>query len=217
MKVNSMITAALVLVLSPLLQGCVKPAESLTTTMPIKPTETIQTPEKPSPATMEKENQETMSSGTGGGSGVAQAQSTRHYRDNPKRLYQLGELSVTKIKIGSHKFDSWVMDTDMKRAEGMMFLENKDFLDTDSMTFVYNEPFVMNFWMRNTLVDLDIAFVDKKFSIVRVTTMKKLDESQVSSNKSALYAIEFRAGLLKKKGITAGMRVEFSDDIKSQD
>ena len=230
MKVNSMITAALILVIAPCLNGCIKPAAELgarpagsPSTAMVNTTPSDSTPSSTKPVDTKAVTQDTLSGGaTGSTAGDTEAavnedEGKRKFANNPKRLYQLGELEANKVTIGKHTFDTWVMDDNLKRQEGMMWLENKDFLDTDSMTFVYNEPFVMGFWMRNTLVDLDIAFIDKRFNIVRVTTMKKLDEHNVSSNKPAMIAIEFRAGLLKKKGITEGMKVTFKNKVASQD
>ncbi len=141
----------------------------------------------------------------------------RKHRNNPRRLFQLGDLQVVKIKIGEHEFNTWVMDTNAKRSEGMMFLENQDFTETDAMIFVFKNPEPLGFWMRNTLVDLDIAYVNAKNMIIRTTTMKALDENSVPSNGPALYAIEFKAKLLQKKGIRAGMKVEIPKSVVAKE
>lgn len=138
-------------------------------------------------------------------------------RVNPRRLYQLDELETVTVKIGKHEFETWIMDTDSKRAEGMMFLENEDFKETEAMVFVYSEPNTMSFWMKNTLVDLDIAFIDRNRNIIHTTTMYRLDETPVPSRGKALWAIEFKAGALKKFGIRPGQKVEFSKPVKSKD
>lgn len=84
------------------------------------------------------------------------------------------------------------------------------------MIFVYNEPFEMSFWMRNTLVDLDIAYVASNKNIIRTVTMKRLDETGIPSKGDAQYAIEFKANLLRKLGIKPGMKVEMPE-LKSED
>lgn len=138
-------------------------------------------------------------------------------KDNPRRIYQLRTLERVKIKIDKHEFNTWVMDTDGKRQEGMMWLTAPDFKESDAMIFVYGSEFDMSFWMRNTLVDLDIAFVNSKSQIVRIATMKRLDESLVPSRRPAKYAIEFKAGLMKKLGITEGMTVTIPSSVRSKD
>lgn len=139
------------------------------------------------------------------------------YRVIARRDHQLKDLERVKITIGEHTFNTWVMDTNSKRMEGMMWVENSDFTEKDAMIFVYNEAFEMNFWMRNTLVDLDIAYVRSDKVIRSIATMKRLDESLVPSRGAAQYAIEFKAGLLKKLGIKAGMKVQMPATLKSKD
>ena len=139
------------------------------------------------------------------------------HRNNPRRLYQLDELQLVKIKIGTHEFNTWVMDTESKRQEGMMFLKNEDFKDTDAMIFVFNKPQELGFWMQNTLVDLDIAYVNERKTIIRAVTMKALDETSVPSHGLAKYAIEFRGGLFKKLGIRSGQKVEIPSSVVAKD
>lgn len=136
---------------------------------------------------------------------------------NPNRIYQLTDLEKVKIKINEHEFMAWVMDTNSKRQEGMMFLKNEDFKDNEAMIFVFKEPQPLSFWMRNTLVDLDIAYVSDRKRIINTTTMKALDETGRPSNAPAKYAIEFRAGLLRKLGIRAGMTVQIPDSVKAKE
>ncbi|MBX3114852.1 MAG: DUF192 domain-containing protein [Fimbriimonadaceae bacterium] len=140
-------------------------------------------------------------------------------RHNDKRLYQLKDLETTTIVLkDKHELKAWVMDTDTKRAEGMMFLEDKDFTEKQAMVFVFSSARELRFWMRNTLVPLDIAYVDSTGRIVRTYTMKALDETtDYSSYGNAKYAIEFKAGLFKKLGVRAGDFVAISSRVKAKD
>lgn len=145
------------------------------------------------------------------------ADGTATPRVNPLRFNQVADLETTTVKIGRHEFIGWIMDDDSKRMEGMMHLEAQDFTEKQCMIFVYNQDREMSFWMKNTLVDLDIAFVNSKRVIVHTATMKSKDETMVPSRRPATYAIEFKAGLLKKLGIRPGMTVEFGKPLKSKD
>lgn len=119
-----------------------------------------------------------------------------------------------KIKIGEHEFDAWVMNTESKMMEGMMHVADADFTEKQAMIFAYPEPQELGFWMRNTIVDLDIAFVSRNKRILNTTTMRALDETIVRSTGLAQYAIEFKAGTLRKKGIRAGMTVQIPDSVR---
>jgi len=153
------------------------------------------------------------------GNQTAQDPDIAPLRHNEKRLYQLKDLEKTTIVLkDKHEFKSWVMDTDSKRAEGMMFLEDKDFTEKQAMVFVFSSARELKFWMRNTLVPLDIAYVDATGRIVRTYTMKALDETtDYGSYGNAKYAIEFKAGLFKKLGVRAGDYVGISSRVKAKD
>lgn len=134
------------------------------------------------------------------------------------RVYQLKDLERTTCKIdGKHKFNVWIMDSNGKRMEGMMRLKDEHVKSTDGMVFVFPDSDYRGFWMKNTLIPLDIAYVNEHFKIVNVATMKALDENTTPSTGPAMYVLEFKAGTFKKLGIKAGMKVEFGKKLESID
>lgn len=175
------------------------------TAQTLKPSEPLPTTTKTEPA-----GQTTPPTNT-------EANKPPKHRTNPRRLFQQDELEQVKIKIGKNEFNCWVMDTNEKRMEGMMFLEAQDFTEKDSMIFVFPEADERSFWMQNTLVDLDIAYVSPKHTIISIHTMIAHDETGVPSNGKAMYAIEFKARLLKKLGIKPGMKVEIPEKVVAKD
>ena len=57
---------------------------------------------------------------------------------------------------GSAKFTVEVADTDAERTQGLMFRDNM--AKFESMLFVYDNPQQVAFWMKNTLIPLDILY-----------------------------------------------------------
>lgn len=147
---------------------------------------------------------------------LQQPQTPRHVE---QRYFQLKDLSTAKITFKEkYEMTAWVMDNNMKRAEGMMFLKDSDFTDKQAMIFVFSIGQELRFWMRNTLIPLDIAYVDERGKILSTYTMKALDEdTDYSSHGKAKYAIEVKAGLFKKEKIQAGDMVQIPSTIKSKD
>jgi len=127
---------------------------------------------------------------------------------NENRLYQLNELEQVKLRINGHTIKAWVMNTSGKLQEGMMHLNQGDVADDEGMIFVYPEPRQMDFWMRNTRIGLDIAFVDAQKRILNVATMKPFDDNTTPSRGAAVYAIEVKQGIFKRIGARAGQKVE---------
>ena len=133
---------------------------------------------------------------------------------NSARMFQLNDLEIINIKINGKTYKTWVMDAPGKLEEGMMYLFDKDVMEDEAMIFIYNDAQELNFWMRNTRIPLDIAYVTPKKVILHQTSMKAYDESPVPSRGPVQYAIEFKVGVLKKNGVKPGMKVEMPDGLK---
>lgn len=154
---------------------------------------------------------------SGAGASGEEKQSEKH-RNVPNRTFQLDDLKKAEIKIDDHKFSLWVMDTFNKRQEGMMFLENSDFKDNEGMIFVFKEPEYQRFWMRNTLVPLDIAYVSPSRKVINTYTMKALDEvTDYSSFGVSDIVIELRAGIMRKLSIGRTSRVTLPATLKAKE
>lgn len=134
---------------------------------------------------------------------------------NPDRIYQLKDLKTATITAGAKKIKVWIMNTPTKRNEGMMFLTDKDVRMDQGMLFVFASPQPLGFWMRNTLIPLDIAYADKTGKILNTAQMKALDESNVPSKGASLYALEMKKGAFKKLGIKAGMKLGIPKTIRA--
>lgn len=133
---------------------------------------------------------------------------------NDARIHQLYDLKTTKVTIGGHTFNSWVADEESAREEGMMFLEDKEVKATEGMLFVFPDEKDRSFWMKNTYIDLDIAYISKAGKVVSVKTMKAHDETGVPSDGPAMYALEVKAGTFKRAGIRKGMAATINPPVK---
>lgn len=75
------------------------------------------------------------------------------------------------------------------------------------MAFLFKKPNVLSFWGRNTLIPLDIAFVDSDGVISNISHINTNSLKSVSSNKKCLMAIEANLGWFESNGIKPGHKV----------
>jgi uncharacterized membrane protein (UPF0127 family) len=113
-----------------------------------------------------------------------------------------GEAGVVKMKIGRETFSLEVADTPKKQQLGLM--HRKSMPQDRGMIFVFPEEQERSFWMKNTLIPLDIIYLDAGGKVVSVKQMKPLDESSVPSDGPAKYAVELNQGAAKRAGVAAG-------------
>ena len=134
--------------------------------------------------------------------------------DNPRRIHQLRELEHGDVVAGRQKIDAWLMDDESKQQEGMMFLTDKDVKDNQGMLFVFDSPKPQSFWMQNTLIPLDIIYIDAKGKVLNIAHGKPKDETPLPSTGSAQYVLELKSGMASKFNIGPGTVVTIPSNAK---
>ncbi|MGD2069730.1 MAG: DUF192 domain-containing protein, partial [Gemmatimonadota bacterium] len=95
-----------------------------------------------------------------------------------------------------------VARTAEERSRGLMYRD--DVPDGTGMLFVFDRPDVQSFWMENTYVPLDIAFMDASFRVVDIQQMEAESTDIHESAAPAMFALEVRLGWLEEQGIEVG-------------
>jgi uncharacterized membrane protein (UPF0127 family) len=121
---------------------------------------------------------------------------------NSEEPADAGEAGVVKMKIGRETFSLEVADTPKKQQLGLM--HRKSMPQDRGMIFVFPDEQERSFWMKNTLIPLDIIYMDAGGKVVSVKQMKPLDETSVPSDGPAKYAVELNQGAAKRAGVAAG-------------
>ena len=75
------------------------------------------------------------------------------------------------------------------------------------MLFVFDDTRTRSFWMRNTYIPLDIAFLDAEFQIVDIQQMEPETEEFYESRQPAMFALEVPQGWFAERGIQEGDQV----------
>ncbi len=104
----------------------------------------------------------------------------------------------------------WAEVADRPDVRQMGLMYRKELPRDQGMLFVFEEPQILDFWMRNTHIPLDIAFISSDGIILNIEAMKPLDEGpRYRSRSPARYALEVNQGWFAKRGIKPGTRVRF--------
>ena len=75
------------------------------------------------------------------------------------------------------------------------------------MLFVYNDERPRSFWMKNTLIPLDIAFVRRDGTIVKIAQMEPISVERTHSLYPATYALEMNVGWFAAHDVEAGDKI----------
>jgi uncharacterized membrane protein (UPF0127 family) len=110
------------------------------------------------------------------------------------------------VIFGADTVVAEVARTPDERAEGLMY--RQELPDGVGMLFVFESSEVRSFWMQNTYVALDIAYMDPSFVILDIQQMAPLTTDPHESAAPAMFALEVRQGWFADHGIAVGDRAE---------
>jgi uncharacterized protein len=97
--------------------------------------------------------------------------------------------------------------TEKTREIGLM--NRKTLRPYDGMVFFFPRVATQKFWMKNTLIPLDILFVDEAGRIVYIAKAQALSEEQVGPDSPIETVIEIAGGRAAKNGIAVGDKVRY--------
>lgn len=124
----------------------------------------------------------------------------------------LSSLPTVRAVIGGERFLLWVAQSHGERARGLKgvtetLLEPTEAGERRGMLFVFPDETVKSFWMEDTPIALDIAFIDGNWRVESIRTMRPETLTAHASEGPVRYAVEVPAGLLERLDVGAGDRV----------
>ena len=112
------------------------------------------------------------------------------------------------LRVGDKTLHVQLADTPLTLEQGLMY--RKTVLPYDGMIFVFSKPQQVAFWMKNTLIPLDVGYFDSKKVLREIYSMKPLDLTPIlSKSRDIQYALELPAGDFVKKGLKVGDTVDY--------
>ena len=115
------------------------------------------------------------------------------------------DLQRTRLQAGMHLIDAQLALTPQQRSVGLMWRQQMP--ASEGMLFVFEQPAVQCFWMKNTLLPLTAAFVADDGSIVNLVDMQPQSEANHCSAKPVRFVLEMHRGWFAKRGIQAGFKL----------
>jgi uncharacterized membrane protein (UPF0127 family) len=101
-----------------------------------------------------------------------------------------------------------VVNTFEQRQHGLMFRKHLD--ENAGMIFVFADASPRNFWMHNTLIPLDMIFVNSSFRVIGIVANATPETDSLRGVEGASqYVLEVNGGFCAKNGIEAGDRFDF--------
>lgn len=122
---------------------------------------------------------------------------------------------INEISIGNGKelirISVEIADDKEERNKGLMF---RNYLNENSgMLFIFDEENYQTFWMKNTLIPLDMLFINENFKIVDIKNAVPCKEEPCvlyESSKPAKYVLEVNGNFTRSKNIKIGDKIILS-------
>jgi hypothetical protein len=121
------------------------------------------------------------------------------------------EKNIIQISNSSgnlHQFEVYIADSNSKRKKGLMYV--KSLPRNYGMLFKFDSPRIASIWMKNTYISLDLLFIDKNQTIIKIhNDAKPLNLKSISSKLKVKWVLEVNGGLAKELEVNLGDKVIF--------
>lgn len=145
-------------------------------------------------------------------------------KEEPKKAIETAPVTFTKegiLEIYKDESDSLISrmdieiaDTDYETQTGLMYRESM--ATNQGMLFVFPDMTYHSFYMKNTLIPLDLLFIDDQLKIVTIKeNAQPLDEAGISSEVPVKYVLEVNAGLASKWKLEPGDMITYKKQNKN--
>ena len=119
---------------------------------------------------------------------------------------QTGRI-VFETENGDQAYEIEVVDERFEISRGLMC---RDTMEADwGMLFLMEQTRRQSFWMKNTLIPLDMVFIDEQWKVVGVTSAQPLSLASRGVNAPSRYVLELGVGVANSAGIIAGVQARY--------
>ena len=119
-----------------------------------------------------------------------------------------GPVAVIQGAGGAVEVALEVVATPAQQERGLMY--RSSLAEGRGMLFVFDEDRNHSFWMKNTLIPLDMLFIARDGTVVGIhANATPLSTADIAVGKPSRYVLEVPGGWAARHGIAAGAQVEF--------
>ena len=111
----------------------------------------------------------------------------------------------TNVEVNGQVYHCKVALDEEQRATGLQNV--RELAPNEGMLFVFDEPTHVGFWMKDTLIPLDIIFIDDSCEVISVHQGQPQDDQNIFEGDGVKYVLEVNLG----SGIKEGDDVEIED------
>jgi len=121
----------------------------------------------------------------------------------PLSDFPTSRLTIETTNSQLHAFNVWVADTPARSQQGLMGVS--ELPDHTGMLFVFDHPQRIAMWMKNTLIPLDMLFINANGQVESlIEQATPMSEKILPSRGLALGVLELKGGTAKSLNIHAG-------------
>lgn len=118
-------------------------------------------------------------------------------------------MKQCKIEIGNKTYNVRIAVTDKEQSDG---LKNIDKLfDNEGMLFVFDKEDQISMWMEDTIIPLDVIFIDEDYNVVKVQQGVPKSKELITSDNTK-YVLEVNAG----SGIKIGDELDYDEEDEEE-
>ncbi|UOM34855.1 DUF192 domain-containing protein [Acuticoccus sp. I52.16.1] len=115
-------------------------------------------------------------------------------------------MLVAETGSGAHTFTIEIADDPIERARGLMF--RQQMAHDAGMLFIFADESERAFWMKNTILPLDIVYADASGTVVSIAkATTPFSTESIPSDGPAQFVLELNAGVADQIGLKPGDRL----------
>jgi uncharacterized membrane protein (UPF0127 family) len=124
----------------------------------------------------------------------------------PLAAFPRERIVVETRSARRHEIEAWRADTPQTHEQGLMFV--REMREDQAMIFVYEPPRYVAMWMKNTLLPLDMLFVNQYGCVVNVKRDARPGSlATIAADTPVALVVELKGGVANALGVDAGDRV----------